>query len=107
MAANPKDFPLEASFGGKSVYYICKKGQEADRGNRASKERAYVSRHHSAESIFPTGDVYKMLPVTEAQSTGLWQSVCGIFKGKLGSCQIGPSFFFSLNISHLLPFPRL
>ena len=53
MAANPKDFPLEASFGGKSVYYICKKGQEADRGNRSANQAVWYSGAHRNVILLP------------------------------------------------------
>lgn len=42
-----------------------------------------VSRHHSAQNIFFTVDIYNTLPVAEVQSTGLWQSMYGILKEEL------------------------
>lgn len=42
---------LEAPFGGKSVYYICRKGQETYRDNRTSKEWVCFQASLSSEYI--------------------------------------------------------
>lgn len=73
---------VSSSFGVKSVYYVCGSGRKHTE-KIGLLRNGCVSRHHSAQNIFYTVDIYKTLPVIEVQSTGLWQSMCGILKEEL------------------------